>query len=110
MNVFEGIYRNKSVEALGARWPVSGARATEGQRVKYGIRPEHIDLGTSAIPAEVVVVEPMGAETELLVKVQDQTLTLLTHGRSGAGPGERVLIAPQPQHAHLFDATSGRRL
>jgi multiple sugar transport system ATP-binding protein len=110
MNVFEGILKNGKVEALGARWPVSGTRAAEGQRVKYGIRPEHMDLGNSDIPAEVVVVEPMGAETELLVKVQDQTLTLVTHGRSGAGPGERVLIAPQPQHAHLFDAASGRRL
>jgi multiple sugar transport system ATP-binding protein len=110
MNVFEGVLRNGKVEALGARWPVSGARAAEGQRVKYGIRPEHIHFGNSDIPAEVVVVEPMGAETELLVKAQDQTLTVMTHGRSGAGPGERVFLAPQPQHAHLFDASSGRRL
>jgi multiple sugar transport system ATP-binding protein len=110
MNVFEGSYRNNFVEALGARWPVSGARATEGQRVRYGIRPEHIDLGNSDIPAEVVVVEPMGAATELLVRVQDQTLTLITAGRSGAGPGERVFLAPQAQHAHLFDAATGRRL
>ena len=75
MNVLEGVYRNKFIEALGARWPVSGARAADGQRVKYGIRPEHIDLAGAGIAAEVVVVEPMGAETELLVKVADQTLT-----------------------------------
>ena len=37
--------------------------------MKYGIRPEHIDFGAGGIAAEVVVVEPMGAETELLVKV-----------------------------------------
>jgi multiple sugar transport system ATP-binding protein len=110
MNIFEGRFTHGNVEALGARWPVSGARATEGQRVKYGIRPEHVDFGNSDIPAEVVVVEPMGAETELVVKVQDQTLTLVTHGRSNAGPGERLFIAPQPRHAHLFDAATGRRL
>jgi multiple sugar transport system ATP-binding protein len=98
------------VDALGARWPVSGARAREGQRVTYGIRPEHIDFGHSDIPAEVVVVEPMGAETELLVKVQGQTLTLVTHGRSNAGPGERLFLAPQGQHAHLFDVATGQRL
>jgi multiple sugar transport system ATP-binding protein len=107
MNVLEGEFRNGNVEALGVRWPFSGARATEGQRVKYGIRPEHIDLGGAGIPAEVVVVEPMGAETEILVKVQSQTLTLVTHGRSSAGPGERVFLAPQAQHAHLFDAATG---
>jgi multiple sugar transport system ATP-binding protein len=110
MNVFEGTFSDGKVEALGARWPVSGARAAEGQRVKYGIRPEHIHFGNSDIPAEVVVVEPMGAETELLVKAQDQTLTVTTTGRSSAGPGERVFLAPQPQQAHLFDASTGRRL
>ena len=110
MNVLEGEFRNGAVEALGSRWPVSGARASEGQRVKYGIRPEHIDFGNSDIPAEVVVVEPMGAETEFLVKVQNQTLTLVTHGRSNAGPGERLFLAPQAQHAHLFDAATGQRL
>jgi multiple sugar transport system ATP-binding protein len=110
MNVFEGVYRNNAVEALGTRWPANGARASEGQRVKYGIRPEHIDFGNADIPAEVVVVEPMGAETELLLKVQDQTLTLVTHGRSRVGPGERVYLAPQSQHVHLFDASTGQRV
>ncbi len=110
MNVFEGIFHGNSVEGLGMRWPAYGARAREGQRVKYGIRPEHIDLAQSEIAAEVVVVEPMGAETELLVKVQDQTLTVTTHGRSSAGPGERVFLAPQPQHAHLFDSATGERV
>jgi len=110
MNVLEGVYRNNFIEALGARWPVSGARAADGQRVKYGIRPEHIDLAGAGIAAEVVVVEPMGAETELLVKVADQTLTLLTHGRSSIGPGERAVLAPRLEHVHLFDAATGARL
>jgi multiple sugar transport system ATP-binding protein len=116
MNVFDGVFANGAVEAWGARWPVSGAHAAEGQRVKYGIRPEHLELASAGISAEVVVVEPMGAETELLVKVQDQTkvqdqmLTLMTHGRSDARPGERVFVAPQPRHAHLFDAATGRRV
>jgi hypothetical protein len=52
----------------------------------------------------------MGAETELLVRTQSQTLTLVTHGRASARPGERVFLAPQPQHAHLFDRATGQRL
>ena len=110
MNVFEGSYHNDFIEALGARWPVSGARAAAGQRVKYGIRPEHINLAAAGIEAEVVVVEPMGAETELLVKVANQTLTLMTHGRSSIGPGERAFLAPRVEHVHLFDAATGARL
>jgi multiple sugar transport system ATP-binding protein len=109
MNVLDGVYRDGAVEALGARWPCN-AKAREGQSVKYGIRPEHLQSGGSGIAAEVVVVEPMGAETELLVKVQDHAFTVITHGRSRAGPGDRVLLAPQAEHAHLFDAASGNRL
>jgi len=110
MNVFEGLYRNNAVEALGAHWPVSGAHAAQDQRVKYGIRPEHLDLAPRGIPAEVVVVEPMGAETELLLKVEDQRITMTTHGRSSIGPGERAFLAPRLEHVHLFDAASGARL
>jgi multiple sugar transport system ATP-binding protein len=110
MNVFEGTFSGAEVQALGARWPVDGAGAAEGQRVMYGIRPEHLQSGGVGIPAEVRIVEPMGAQTELRVKVQDQSLTVTMHGRSRAGPGDRVLLAPQAAHAHLFDAATGKRL
>jgi multiple sugar transport system ATP-binding protein len=110
MNVFDGVYQDGAVEALGARWPAAAQGASAGQKVKYGIRPEHLQVSASGIGAEVVVVEPMGAETELLVKVQDQALTLMTHGRSSARPGERVFLAPQAAHAHLFEAAGGQRL
>jgi multiple sugar transport system ATP-binding protein len=109
MNVFEGTYQDGAVHALGARWPCA-ARASEGQRVSYGIRPEHLQPAASGIPAEVVIVEPMGAQTELLLKVQEQTFTALTHGRAAAGPRERVFLAPQAAYAHLFDAASGSRI
>ena len=110
MNVFDGIFKNNAVEALGAHWPVSGTLAREGQAVKYGIRPEHLQLHGRGIAAEIEVVEPMGAETELIVKVGEARLTVLTHGRSSAGPGERISLAPDPGHAHVFDAASGQRL
>ena len=108
MNVFDGVYEQGAVQALGARWPAP--RAGAGQKVKYGIRPEHLDLASSGIGAEVVVVEPMGAETELVVKVGDATLNVMSRGRSNAGPGERIFLAPKTEHAHLFDATSGLRI
>jgi multiple sugar transport system ATP-binding protein len=109
MNVFEGVYGNGSVQALGAYWPCA-VRAQEGQRVVYGIRPEHLALQEGGITAQIEVVEPMGAETEILVKVGEQTLNLMTHGRASVGPGERVTLVPQAAHAHLFDAASGRRI
>jgi multiple sugar transport system ATP-binding protein len=110
MNVIEGTFKNNSVEALGVRWPVPpGTAVKEGQAVKYGIRPVHFDIG-SGIEAEVVVVEPMGAETEIVAKIGDASLTVMMRGRARTGPGERIFLAPQATHAHLFDAASGQRI
>jgi multiple sugar transport system ATP-binding protein len=109
MNVFEGVFRNGAVEALGSRWPCNG-KAGEGQRVKYGIRPEHLHIGAGGIAAEVLVVEPMGAETEFVVSIGGTRLTVLAHGRSSAKPGDILSLAPESANAHIFDAASGSRL
>jgi multiple sugar transport system ATP-binding protein len=114
MNVLERILRKSSscVEALGQRWPIGALQGgTEGQAVKYGVRPEHIAVGGQGpITAEVVVVEPMGAETELVVKVADASLVVTAHGRSDARPGQAIALDPEAACVHLFDAASGQRL
>jgi len=114
MNVVEGVLSRSQgssfVKALGHSWPVSGAGGADGQPVKYGVRPEHIALEGGGIPAEVVVVEPMGAEAELVVKVGETPFTVLAHGRSSAKPGDRISLRPEADNAHVFDASSGRRL
>ena len=109
MNIFEGIFKSNAVEALGARWPTN-AKTDEGRKVNYGVRPEHLVVGGSGISAEVVVVEPMGAETELVVKVADASLVVTAHGRSDAKPGDAIKLAPDAASVHLFDAASGLRL
>jgi multiple sugar transport system ATP-binding protein len=101
------------VKALGQRWPVESPGGTDGQAVKYGIRPEHIGLaspGSGGIAAEVVVVEPMGAQTELVVRVADVSLTVVTHGRANLRPGDRLSLSPEAGRAHVFDPATGRRI
>jgi len=101
------------VKALGQRWPVESPGGTHGQAVKYGIRPEHIGLagqGSAGIAAEVVVVEPMGAATELVVRVADVSLTVVTHGRANLRPGDSLSLSPDAGHAHVFDHATGRRI
>jgi multiple sugar transport system ATP-binding protein len=110
MNVFEGVFRNNSVQALGHEWPIGASGGINGQAVKYGVRPEHIDIGAGGIAAEVVVVEPMGAETELVLQVGGTSLTVVTHGRASYGPGDKIRVSPQAEHAHLFDSASGNRI
>ncbi len=110
MNVFAGTVRGGAVEALGVRWPLPPGVGSEGQAVHYGIRPTDLPLAGGGIAATVEVVEPTGAETELLVNVGGEKLVVVLHGRTDAGPGDTVHLAPPAVQAHVFDAASGRRL
>ena len=117
MNVLEGTVRRSNgscqVDAQGAQWPVPrDTAAEEGKSVHYGIRPGDITLTDPGrgVAARVVVVEPTGAETELLVQVGDASLTLAVHGRVDAQPDQTVGLAIANESVHLFDRQSGRRL
>ena len=125
MNVIPGKLQYEggatSVAALGSVWPVSGVGGgSAGQNVHYGIRPGDLkvaDVGSpGTIAAEVVVVEPTGAETELLLHVggsgdaSGQQIILVMHGRTAAQPGDTVHLAIDGAKAHVFDGSSGQRL
>jgi len=58
-------------------------------REHFGIRPTDLVLATQGIAAPGVVVEPTGAETERLVQVGKQRLTVVMHGRTDAPSGAR---------------------
>lgn len=66
--------------------------------------------GTHGVEATVVVVEPTGAETELLVRVGEARLVLAVHGRVDARPDESVRLAIDAESVHLFDRQTGRRM
>jgi multiple sugar transport system ATP-binding protein len=119
MNVLPGTLRHDGaqsyVQALGSRWPVPReVGGKDGQAVSYGIRPGDISLADNGsgdgIAAKVFVVEPTGAETEMLLNVGDAQLTLVMHGRTGAQPDETVHLSIDSAKAHVFDQASGARL
>jgi multiple sugar transport system ATP-binding protein len=117
MNVLAGTLRSDAgatgVDAVGARWPVAGlAGGRDGQPVHYGIRPGDITLAPQGqgVPAQVVVVEPTGAETELLLQVGEVQLIVVIHGRTAVRPDDTVHLAIDAAKAHVFDAASGQRL
>ena len=60
--------------------------------------------------ARVVVVEPTGAETELLVQVGEAKLVLAVHGRVDAWPDDNLRLAIESENVHLFDRQTGRRM
>jgi multiple sugar transport system ATP-binding protein len=117
MNVLAGQVSGTTVQALGLAWPRPVGVGFEGQAVHYGMRPTDISLaapGEAGLPATVVVVEPTGAETELLLHVgpaaQPQPLVVVMHGRTAAQPGDTVQLVMQADKAHVFDSASGARL
>jgi multiple sugar transport system ATP-binding protein len=112
MNVFKGVVRNGSVEGLGAQWPLPAeiSYVADSTAVHYGVRPTDLHLAESGIAAKVVVVEPTGAETELLLHLGGQDFTLVTHGRTQVKPDDTVYLQFDSAKAHLFDDKTEQRL
>lgn len=97
----------------GLRLPLANApQASAGQRVLYGTRPEHFRIDTEhGLPADVIVVEPTGSETQISVQLGgSHPITTAFRDRLTVRPGERLCLSPIPGTAHLFDAASGQRL
>ena len=117
MNVLKGTLRQGEggnwVEAQGKHWPVGAiGQGSEGQAVHYGIRPGDLTISTNGngIAAKVIVVEPTGAETELLLQVGDEKLIVVMHGRTSVKPDDFVMLEIAAGKAHVFDGASGIRL
>ena len=117
MNLVPGVARINGAAPVvefdgGVRLPLpTSARASDGQPVLYGMRPEHCVLSPGGgLPAEVVVVEPTGADTQLFCRFNGQELTSLVRDRVTCRAGDHVALAPDVDRAHLFDAKSGVRL
>ncbi|RWK63392.1 sn-glycerol-3-phosphate ABC transporter ATP-binding protein UgpC [Mesorhizobium sp.] len=75
----------------------------------YGIRPEHLKLDDAGFPAEVVVIEPMGFSTQIIAKIADTLITVISSERLVLQPGSTVHLMPHVPAVHLFDR-SGLRI
>ncbi len=82
--------------------------------VLIGLRPESFVLADAAGPdnfgAEVVVVEPTGADTELVMRKGGQQFIATFRDRLSVRPGDRLHLAPIAGRAHLFDPATGARM
>ncbi|MEP7301357.1 MAG: TOBE domain-containing protein, partial [Caldimonas sp.] len=115
MNVVHGTLRRNGDEAWvqaegGIRWPLpAGGAGRDGQAVAYGIRPGDLSVGGGArgVLAEVIVVEPTGAETELLVQVGAEQIVVIMHGRTDVQPGQAITLAVDLGSVHVFDPVGG---
>jgi multiple sugar transport system ATP-binding protein len=74
-------------------------------RLEVGVRPEHVTLGNDGVPGQVVAVEPLGAESHLVVQVEGGLdLRAQARGFDSRRRGDAVRVAILPAHAMVFDA------
>jgi len=71
---------------------------------KIGIRPEDIRLGRGAFDARVRQIEPLGADTVVLLDFRDARLHALCSGRNGLRTGQEVAFDLARERLLFFDA------
>jgi len=79
-----------------------------------GLRPEDSFLkeGSNDIPedwkfdAEIIVTEPLGSETYMHLDVGGLKITGKCEGRRVVHPNEKIKLAFNLNHLHIFDAAS----
>jgi multiple sugar transport system ATP-binding protein len=96
--------------ADGHRIPVPGLPLSDGHEVTLGVRPEHLSISDAGLAAEVAIVEPTGADTQVYCSLAGAEVTVVSRERHAFQPGETVRLQPLPGKTYLFDTASGRRL
>jgi multiple sugar transport system ATP-binding protein len=97
--------------ASGHKLPLKNMPAGEsGRDIVYGIRPEHFEMGEGGLPAEVVVVEPTGSETQIVARIGNQEVIAVFRERQSVKPGDKISLRPRADAAHLFAKDTGKRI
>ena len=112
MNVLRATVDQSGLHVGGVTIPLDPARrdaCIAGEVAEMGTRPEELSLleagAPGALPAEVYVVEPMGHETFVNVRIGDEHLSLRT-GRSFTEPiGAVVGVRFDPANTCFFNRT-----
>lgn len=97
--------------SAGQYLTLNSTGGSAGQKVVCGVRPEHLALSDNGgLTAEVIVVEPTGADTLVYAKCAGSDICALFTERHSFRPGEIIRLQPKAGALHLFDQTSGKAL
>lgn len=107
------ILRNESLELKLPREIVSKVESNStSSEIVLGIRPEHITLNQEkeGIKTEVYVIEPLGREILVSVKLGDYIVKVLTPPPFKVGMGEKVWLGFNLDKIMLFDKKTEKSL
>jgi multiple sugar transport system ATP-binding protein len=98
----------------GVRVPLPSRLASRGGQLKLGVRPENLrlvaDAGDISLPANVSLLEPLGAETLVTLKVGSAEMIARLAASFRETPGTKVTLHVNAAHLHLFDPQTGEAL
>src|SRR6267142_1742984 len=89
--------------AQGCVLPAPANREADGHDVIIGVRPEHFDIGEPCVKAQIVVVEPTGADTQVYCRIAGQAVTAVSRERHTFRPGDTIDLKPADGKSYLFD-------
>jgi multiple sugar transport system ATP-binding protein len=113
MNLFEGELTEQGWRNADFSVSIPQRDLAPRERVTLGLRAEHIRLDPNGpLVGQVALIEPIMSERAILVYVDLTDSRVVARLPLGAGVrvGDPISLSPVPDHVHLFDAASGRRL
>jgi multiple sugar transport system ATP-binding protein len=110
-----------AVSCLSCDIPVNGSagealRNGSASDLLAGFRPEEIrpavvdGADLPVVTGTVEVIEPLGPETHVVVRVGEETLTCKLPARAGLSVGSSIRLALDVAQMKLFDANTGNRI
>ena len=88
---------------------IAADKITPGDLRTIGIRPEDLTISSDGpLSGQVTHVEHLGGDTNVIVTLEDQPMTLRLFGQHGVKIGETVSLAFDPAKTYLFDQNGQR--
>lgn len=110
MNFLSGALRQSTFVATdGSVIPIAGVKTGDVEAITLGVRPEHFRLDPQGMAAEVITIEPTGAETQVMMRFAGHEVVGVFRERIEVVAGQTLNISLDMEKLHLFDARTGER-
>jgi sn-glycerol 3-phosphate transport system ATP-binding protein len=99
-----------AVLAANGALPVTPPDGNGLDRLSVGIRPEAVRIGATGVPARIVALEYLGADTLIETRIGEEPF-MVRHGGAFTGvPDGIVRLTWSEADTHWFETSSGRRI
>ncbi len=98
--------------AAGPLLPFADGRreGPDGRALTIGIRPENLVPGPGGLVLEVVLTEPLGSESLVHGHLPGAETDMVVKLAGHVPPVEQLAVTVPPEHMHVFDSATGKRL